>query len=70
MAENFEERINLTEKFVSEFDLNLRQRTEDARIKSEADNKLKEQFESQRLAILKKSPLSSYYGDAFVNNRW
>jgi hypothetical protein len=70
MAENFEERINLTEKFVSEFDLNLRQRTEDARVKSEADNKLKEQFESQRLAILKKSPLSSYYGDPFVNNRW
>jgi hypothetical protein len=70
MAENFEERITLTEKFVSEFNLNLTQKTEDARVKREVDNMLREQFELQRLAILKQSPLSPYYGDPFVNNRW
>ncbi len=70
MAENFEERITLTEKFVSEFNLNLTQKTEDTRVKREVDNMLKEQFELQRLAILKQSPLSPYYGDPFVNNRW
>lgn len=70
LSENFEQRITLTEKFVSDFNLNLTQKTEDMRVKRDADNQLKEQFELQRLDILKQSPLSPYYGDPFVNNRW
>ena len=70
MADNFEAKIKLTENYLAEYKSNQNQRMENLKIKKEADEKLREQFEKLRLDILKESPLGPYYGESFVNNRW
>ena len=70
MADNFEAKIKLTENYLAEYKSNQTQRMENLKIKKEADEKLREQFEKLRLDILKESPLGPYYGESFVNNRW
>lgn len=70
MASNFDQRVMSTKNFIAELKNYDSQKAEDLRVRDDADQKLREEFQRNRSKILKESPLGTYNGEGFVNNRW
>ena len=70
MAGNFDQRVVSTKNFLAELKNYDSQKVKDTQIKDGADQKLTDEFQENRHKILKQSPLGTYNGEGFVNNRW
>lgn len=70
MAGNFDQRVISTKNFLAELKNYNSQKAKDVHVKDNADQKLREEFQRNRSKILKQSPLGTYNGEGFVNNRW